>query len=608
MHHRAKHEQAIRSMTDQMSHRGPDAQGIYVDEKVAFGHRRLSIIDLSDAANQPMTDTHERYLLVYNGEIYNFKEIRNQLDGYSFTSESDSEVILASFITWGTKCVDRFNGMFAIAIWDKAEESLFLARDRMGKKPLYYIQTDHHFMFSSEVRSLLASGLLSGKLDEDNLSTFLMYQTTLGEQTLVQDMFRISSGHIGIFKNKKLECFPYWDYSHTKPSKDELDTAKKKIRELFMDSVRLRMVSDVPVGAFLSGGIDSSLVVACMAELSDEPINTFTVSFEESEFDESAFAQQIASKYRTHHHNIVIRQSDFLESVEEIFSAMDVPSGDGPNSYLVAKHTRNAGIKVAMSGLGGDEIFAGYNKFMIYKRMMDSRWMFNLPKGVRYPFIQMLKTFGTNQRYDKLAQMLSIDKAHLSTLYPILRQVYTDEQTQRILRNPGKKDHLERKLEKIGEALPWAEYFSQATLGEMETYTRDVLLRDTDQFSMRHGLEVRVPFFDYRLFSYTLSLPDALKYPDTPKRLLTESFSSQIPKEISQRKKMGFTLPFKKWLRMELADMVNEKINALATRKEFNESEVLRIWEQFKSGSKHVPWPQIWNMTVLSDWIHRNDL
>jgi asparagine synthase (glutamine-hydrolysing) len=607
---RDNHKQltAIQSMTDRIAHRGPDAEGIYADHRIALGHRRLAIIDLHESANQPMWDHTGRYVLIYNGEIYNYKEVKSILKDYPFKTESDSEVILAAYATWGVRCLEKFNGMFAFAIWDAKEEVLFMARDRVGKKPCYYHHGIDHFVFSSEVRSMLASGLVPRQLDTDNLTEFFLYQAPMNDRSLVRDIRHLRAGHYVIIKEGTMTEHPYWGYDQVRPCNDNLLQAKHKVRDLLLDAVRLRMVSDVPVGAFLSGGIDSSLIVACMAEQSESPINTFTISFDEQEYDESAYAQQIATLYKTNHHRILIRPEEFLYSVDDILASLDTPSGDGPNSYLVAKYTRAANIKVALSGLGGDELFAGYNKFMIYQKIMKYSWMLNIPKSVRQSLAKTITKFGPGHTSAKLDSLAGLEKWDLPSVYPLLRRAYGYDEINKLLITPNHVDSVQQKLETINRKVAWMGDFSKCTIGEMETYTRDVLLRDTDQMSMVHALEVRVPFFDYRLIEYLLSLPDYIKFPHTPKQLLVDAMAPRLSKELSQRKKMGFTFPMKHWLKNELVTMVDDKIAYLAERKEFNSDEVLSKWKAFKNGDQRILWTRIWKLVVLSDWLQRNDL
>ena len=598
---------AVRAMTDRIAHRGPDAEGIYADHHIALGHRRLSIIDLSESANQPMWDHAGRYALVFNGEIYNYQEVRAQLTDYPFRTHSDTEVVIAAYERWGVKSLERFNGMFAFVIWDTNEQVLFAARDRVGKKPFYYYHTKKEFIFSSEVRSILASGLVDSKLDETQLGEYFLYQAPMYEHSLIKGINRLPAGHYALVSKDKMIIEPYWGYDLVRPSGDHGESAKRHVRELFLEAVRLRMVSDVPVGAFLSGGIDSSLVVACMAEQSTVPVNTFTVSFDEQSYDESTYAEQIATLYKTNHHRLLVRPEEFLEHLDDILGDMDTPSGDGPNTWLVSRHTRQAGIKVALSGLGGDELFAGYDKFLNYHRMMKLQWFSKLPSGIRKTTataMAMIRKSGIH----KLAELSSLEKWDFAHVYPLLRRAYNRDEANQLLRTPMGKDEVEERLTQWQQQVTSFGHFSMCTVGELETYTRDVLLRDTDQMAMAHALEVRVPFFDYKLIEYVLSLSDAVKYPHTPKQLLVEAMAPRLPRQISHRRKMGFTLPIHHWLKNELGAFADEKIHQLAARPEFNEQGVHHKWNAFKDGDPSVPWTRTWQMVVLSDWLQRNKM
>jgi len=288
---------------------------------------------------------------------------------------------------------------------------------------------------------------------------------------------------------------------------------------------------------------------------------------------------------------------------------MDTPSGDGPNTYLVARHTRQENIKVALSGLGGDELFAGYNKFLIYHRLMKYKWLKNgSPLFVRRMLSNIASGLGANSSVSKLVHLFGLKKWDLSTVYPVLRRAYSTDEAEKLLIHPDKHDRVEEKLASMNGSLSWMGDFSKCTIGELETYTRDVLLRDTDQMSMAHALEVRVPFFDYRLIEYVLSLTDDIKYPHTPKQLLVDAMAPRLPQAISQRSKMGFTLPMDRWLRSELASMTQQKLDYLADRKEFNGDEVRKKWNDFKQGDKKILWSRIWKLVVLSDWLERNGI
>jgi asparagine synthase (glutamine-hydrolysing) len=368
------------------------------------------------------------------------------------------------------------------------------------------------------------------------------------------------------------------------------------------------MRSDVPFGAFLSGGIDSSLVVACMSEFSDQPVETFNVSFTETEFDESGHAAQIAALYKTNHHRITLRPQVFLDAMDDILGAMDTPSGDGPNTYIVAKHTRAAGIKVALSGLGGDELFAGYPKFLMYYKLMRRKWIAKLPVPMRKGAGALLSAIKNDQQSGKLHQLLSLPHWKWSSVYPLLRQAYRLPEANAVLHRQSNQDIVTQRLDAMSESIGRMGHFSHATIAEMETYTRDVLLRDTDQMAMAHALEVRVPFFDYRLMEYVLALPDSYKYPHTPKQLLVEALAPRLPEAIVHRPKMGFTLPFERWLRNELYSFAEQKIQSLADRREFNSDAVLDKWSTFQRNDPRVVWSRVWQLVVLSDWLERNKL
>ncbi len=604
---RTHHTEAIRRMTRRLAHRGPDAEGFYTDDYVALGHRRLSIIDVSEAANQPLWDHSGRYAIVFNGEIFNYREIRKDFTSYPFQTSSDSETILATYARFGPKCLQYLNGQFAFAIYDRTEHSLFVARDRVGEKPFYYAQATGCFIFSSEVRSILDSGMIKPELEVNHIPEFLMYQAAMGANTMVRGIQRLQAGHYALLQGNRFDEVAYWGFESIEKKEPEA-RPKERIRELFMDSVRLQMIADVPLGAFLSGGIDSSLIVACMAGLSDQPVNTFTISFDEKAFDESAFAQTMATRFNTRHHRILIRPEEFLDSVEDILAAMDTPSGDGPNTYLVAKYTRQEGIKVALSGLGGDELFAGYNKFILYHRLMRKRWMLRFPRFLRHRLATALLSLEPGHKSNKLAYLMDQEEWNLSTVYPLLRRSYSAEEIQKILPGSYPQDAVARRLADLEDKIQWMGDFSQCTVAEMETYTRDVLLRDTDQMSMAHALEVRVPFFDHRLIEYVLSLPDDIKYPHTPKQLLVDSFPGMLPPEITRRKKMGFSFPMEAWLRNELSSMAERKIQFLAERKEFQATALLQKWARFKQGDQRILWTRIWKLVVLADWIERRGL
>ena len=401
----SRSKELIGRMNDCLSHRGPDDSGIFAEEGITLGHRRLSIIDLSTAGHQPMKSSDGRYTIVYNGELYNFKELKFDLQraesganagAYLFKTNTDTEVILAAFARWGTECLKRFNGMFAFAIWDDQDKKLFIARDRMGIKPLYYYKkNDNQLIFSSELRALLSSALIKKELDQNSLCDYLRYQTVHAPSTIIKDVKMLLPGHYILASKDNFAIKRFWsldDNSEKNISSFSYEKICSDINELFHAAVERRLVADVPFGAFLSGGIDSGAIVSAMTKVSSSKVSTFSVSFDESEFSEAKYAKLIADKFKTNHHEIKLDPLDFLNELPNALSAMDHPSGDGPNTFVVSKATKNAGITMALSGLGGDELFAGYNVFKRMTELNRKKWLNIVPVFAKKSAGKLLKS------------------------------------------------------------------------------------------------------------------------------------------------------------------------------------------------------------------------
>ena len=602
-------------MTDALAHRGPNAEGFYTEGgKIALGHRRLSIIDLSTGANQPFRDDSGRFTLIFNGEIYNYNDIKPLLPDYKFKTTSDTEVILAAYIKWGAECLKYLNGMFAFAIWDKKDEALFIARDRLGIKPLYYYFDNQCFVFASEIRALLASDFVPRQLDKKALRDYLSFQSVYAPATIIKNVSQLMPGQYAVVSAMGLEKTFYW-CAETSPNGFEIPTkeaAQKKVKELLSASIERRMVSDVPLGAFLSGGIDSSAVVALMAQASDRPIDTFTVSFAEKQFDESRFADIIAQKYNTNHTTIRLTPDDFLKELPAALDAMDAPSGDGLNTYIVSKVTKEAGITVALSGLGGDELFAGYSYFRHYQRFASDFPLFwRMPQSLRKPLLSLVHKAKPNPKTKRFVDILSAAKPTIGAIYPHLRRINTEGEVNALLNDVELNDSTIQEL--LNERQPHIAKLpplSRFTIGELLGYTLNVLLKDTDQFSMASALEVREPFFDYKLVEYVLKVPEAFKFDKTtPKSLLVGAMGDLLPKEIVYRPKMGFLFPWKHWLLNDLKAFCQAQIDHLAQFDVFNEHAIKEEWAAFHATkgekSSHV---KIWQMVVLSHWLQKNKI
>jgi asparagine synthase (glutamine-hydrolysing) len=593
----------VNKISQFMIHRGPDAEGLFAEGPVLLAHRRLSIIDPGVQANQPFYSQDGRYVLVYNGELYNYKSLRAELRAYDFLTNSDTEVVLAAFQAWGISCMERFEGMFAFAIWDKVSERLIMGRDRLGIKPLYYYISDQHLIFASEVRSILSSGLVAKILDKRALGDYIQYHTVHAPNTLIKDIYQLPAAHLAIYDKGELTLIRYWQAGGKKEyTKLNRTAALSTFRELFFDSVEQRMLSDVPIAAFLSGGIDSSAVVAAMAQRSSKAVDAFSVGFSEKDYDESAYSKMVADQFSCKHHLFQLRADDFLSELPESFQAVDHPSSDGINVYLISKLIAKQGIKVALSGLGGDELFGGYAVFGQMQRLNQFKAFWNLPQGLRKPLGFLVNRVFNDHRGARLQAILSADSGAYLDLYPELGKYSTREQIKATGISPHNKS-VENYLNLLGFDPSWSP-MTQVSFGELYRYASSVLLRDSDQMGMANSLEIRVPFMDHKLVDFVLSLDDSIKQPyPQPKQFLIDSMEGILPKEVLYRKKQGFNLPYDRWLRHELHDFADRYIKNLNQRAIFSPSYVEKLWKLYQSGNKRVQWVEIWNLVRLESWL-----
>lgn len=610
----------IIAMNDTMKHRGPDDEGVFVESAIALGHRRLSIIDLSAAGHQPMSSPDKRYHIVYNGELYNYKALKFELQrvvagttdqAYFFQTNTDTEVILASYMRWGKECVHHFNGMFAFAIWDSISQQLFVSRDRLGIKPLYYLYTEGVFAFSSEIRSLIASGLIPVTIDEKGVVDYLRYQTVYAPGTIIKGIKMLLPGHSIIVKEKDVKIFRYWQLTQQPSFDHEKITYKevcKNINLLLTKSVERRLVADVPFGAFLSGGIDSSTIVGLMHKTSTERVRTFSVTFDEAAFSESKYASLVAKKYNTDHNEIRLKPADFLKELPEALAAMDHPSGDGPNTYVVSKATKYAGITMALSGLGGDELFGGYPVFKRWAELANNHFVKNTPRFARIAGGALIKKMKPGISSEKISELLKQKKINFEAFYTLTRQVLLDKQIKEIFEPDAFAENNVHAILKENQLPLENHLISTVSIAEITTYMQNVLLRDTDQMSMANALEVRVPFLDHTLVEYVLSLPDQFKKLIPSKKLLIDSMGDLLPMEISKRSKMGFTLPWEHWMKNELKNFCEQRLEKLGKRKGFKAQNILKLWQLFLKNDKRVSWSRIWILVVLENWLETNGI
>jgi len=571
-------------MLGSLDHGGPDDEGKYIDGVVALGHRRLSIIDLSSSGHQPMRTSDEQLVVSFNGEIYNFQELRVELEaaGRIFHSRTDTEVILHAYAQWGTKSFDRFQGIFAFSIYDKRKRSLYLVRDHIGVKPLYYSIEKDELVFASEVRAFKA--YQKDWLENENWRIlFLAFGSLPHPVTTLKGVYQVPPGaylemHVDTLAT---EVVPYYAVMPSKaPIKDERD-ALALTREAVHQAVKKNLIADVPVGVFLSGGIDSSLLTL-LADKMRNDIRTISVNFEDPSFDEGAFQKVVLEKTENvRHTSCIVSEKMFLEKLDDIWSAMDQPSIDGVNSYFVGWYARQQGMKVMLSGLGADEFFGGY------KSAARVKWLRRLRS---IPGKNMIANIAG--RYNPALKRISFLRIPGAVGdYLFLRGIHPPDVIASLLDLPESKvwDVLKKVEVELPGALHDQEYVS---LLESKFYMTNQLLKDTDYMSMWHGLEVRVPFLDIELIKKISTIAPALRYrQDWPKFLLTASHKDVLPREIIFRKKYGFTFPFSLWLKNSL-----ERFVALLPET----PSIKKITREFKGGRVH--WSKYWSLVVLEQF------
>jgi asparagine synthase (glutamine-hydrolysing) len=614
--------QKVGLMNNALAHRGPDDAGVWHNDSVALAQRRLSIIDLSAAGHQPMVSPDNQIVITFNGEIYNYQDLKKQTPQYNYQGNSDTETLLAAYQKEGTTMLNKLNGMFAFAIWDALNKRLLIARDHLGIKPLYYFVNKDYLIFASEIRALLASDLMPKKLNKNTLSAYLKYQTVYAPDTLVEGISMLMPGHFMDVKNGIIKIDSYWsleeefqisDSKFQEPSlssnvKFQTSSYQKTVRQTLREAVDRQMMSDVPFGAFLSGGIDSSVVVGLMREVTSGDIDTFTISFAEKQFDESPYARAISERFHTKHHEIRLSPDDFLDSLPDALNALDHPSGDAVNTYVVAKATKQQGIKMALSGLGGDELFGGYPIFKQSERLQKLSFLNHVPQGIRHSIGQILKKGDPSVQSRKIADVLSLETINPMSAYGIFREIFSTEQRQTLLKNGYANSN-----NVIADSISISKYpniplYSQVSIAEMNGYMQNVLLRDSDQMSMAHALELRVPLLDVELVKLVLRIPDAVKKGVGSKPLLVAAVSDLLPASLFDRPKMGFVLPFERWMRHELRDFCTLHLNHLADRPEFQSMAVKQLWQSFLAGEKGVSWSRLWTLVALAHWLKKNGL
>jgi asparagine synthase (glutamine-hydrolysing) len=619
-------EELLERATRSLAHRGPDDHGtVIVRESVpeaielGLGNRRLAILDLSPLGHQPMQDPATGNWLVHNGEIYNFREIRAQLEreGEKFTSQSDTEVILKAYARWGEECVAHFRGMFAFALWDAQRHCLFIARDPMGIKPLYYYQSDRHFLFASELRTLLQTGLVERKLNQAALLNYLAFGSVYEPDSLIDGVSALAPGSFLVWERGTLTTRRYWDLADDVGPPEAIGSANtdraaqpERVYELLDESVRMQLVSDVPVGVFLSGGIDSSSLVAILSRSGVRP-STFSIVFPEADYSEAEHSRAIATLFKTDHHELAVSQHDAFATIPDALRAMDQPTIDGVNTYFVSQRTRAAGVKVALSGLGGDEVFGGYGSFHAVPRMERfGRLWANVPGAARRAVsgtYEMLAPASDQNR--KLAALIR-GNGRVVHPYFLSRMLFAPTKRAELLQSIS-DDALRRADAPLRENLRHTEALdpiNRVSYLESRCYMLNTLLRDSDFMSMAHGLELRVPLIDHQLARLVMGIPGSVKTGgSSPKHLLVEALSGALPDTLVRRPKRGFTLPFEHWMRGALRSEMESTLKRIATAPlggVLNAKGAREVWADFLTGE--TSWSRPWSLFVLQRWCEQN--
>jgi asparagine synthase (glutamine-hydrolysing) len=623
---REQSEAVIRRMMASMLHRGPDEEGILLSSRVAMGMRRLSIIDLA-GGSQPVWNERASLAVVFNGEIYNFRELREELAaaGHRFHTRSDTEVIVHAYEAWGEGCVRRLRGMFAFAIAEMPDGKdggvarVFLARDRLGIKPLYYALVDGKLLFAQEVRALLASGCIPARLSSAAIPAYLLFGSMCEPLTLIDGVVSLPPGHSMSIPVAAPASFVgpacYWDArTMARPESREPEASPvQRVRSLLEDAVASHLVADVPVGVFLSSGLDST-TIAALASRAQGGIHTFTVAFTDADFSEAETARRTAGRLGTTHSELTLSDAEMTERLDEAVAAFDQPSMDGINTYFVSWAARQAGLKVALSGLGSDEIFGGYGTFRETSKVTSiaalARWF---PRTLREFAAGALGRSGAFQsspdRFRK-ASAAFLDPDALPHEYFFTRLLFTP---QMFASAAGREFSS-------WDSLPWWRWLSASALQvhsldrftqiswlELRSYLLNTLLRDTDAMSMANSLEVRVPFLDAPLVEYVLSLPESAKLGSSrPKALLIAALGDLLPPEVVAQRKRTFTFPWEKWLRGSLGERIAAGFAdwSPALESHLGRDFALGVWQDFQNG--RTTWSRPWSLYVLNEWVKRN--
>ena len=621
-------EQPIRPMLDAIEHRGRDDEGIFVSQsfdggnfRTCFGHRRLSILDVSAAGHQPFFSRDGRYALTYNGEIYNYLEIKRELEakGYKFYTDCDTEVLVNAFAEWQTNCLPKLNGMFAFAVWDEREKTLTLARDRAGIKPLYYAQIGKQIVFASEIKAILASGLIKPELDLEGLNQFLTFLWTVAPRTLFKNIFQLAPAHFLVWKNGEIKIHEWWDLDFSREEKNQNENFwRERVLETLDKVVEMEMIADVPLGAFLSGGVDSSVIVALMSKHSEQKISTYTTAISAADLsfdiipDDVRWARKVAQTLPVDYHETLLTP-DLTALLPKLVYQMDAPAIDmAIPSFLISEQAR-ATQKVMLSGMGGDEIFAGYPR---QAAMQIAGITDFIPSGVRRPLMKVVdsmlyggikgKLTAPLRNAKKFARSAGMD---FENRYLGFGTYFSDQMKSRLY-----SENLRGAMKRFDAYCYHKNYFAKASgfsplnrllYVDFKTFMPALNLDTTDKTSMAANLEARVPFLNHELVELSTKIPASLKIKNLQRKyILKRAAESLLPKEIIYRRKAGFSAPVRSWIRTSLKPMINDLLSAEIVRRRglFDHGEIRRMIDLNDSGREDYNL-QIFQLLNLEVWM-----
>jgi len=619
-------KELISMQVELLRHRGPNNKDFYIHKNLALGHTRLSILDLSAKGNQPMHSQCRRYVITFNGEIYNFKDLRRKVKNIHFKTESDTEVIVEYISAFGIqKTLESLDGMFAIGIWDKKKKELTIGRDRFGIKPLYWSIIEGSFFFSSELKTFKLIPGCSPRINKASLLDLLQYSCVASPKTIFDNIFKLEPGKFITFgENQELKNEEYWNSSSLIIDRNiysnDFDTCKDFIENELEKSIKSTMVSDVPIGAFLSGGVDSSLVTSMMVKLSKRKVQTFSIGFEEQDFNEANFAKKISNHLKTDHSEAYVSEKDLINVIPLLPEIYCEPFGDSSQipTYLVSKLSSKK-TKVILSGDGADEIFGGYNRYLIASKYW--KLLSNIPHSLRTIFKKILSYLGPNQlkalayilkesnhkdlmlkleKFLKIIDAKSIESYHLE----LCSQLSAPSQ----FLVSGTNNAVD--FFSLHDKLEFSDPIMRMMAVDSMHYLPTDILTKVDRAAMNYSLETRIPYLDLDLFKFVISLPMKYKVSKNTKYILRDLAYKKIPKNILDKPKMGFGVPIKDWLRDELSDWANDVLSSTSLSKTgiFQQNSIDNLWNQhvqLKSDNSH----QLWNILMLQSWLleHANE-